>query len=96
MGGAEKVEKSNRVGRHTQPGRLRGSHLHVFLLHGLVVRRVLGQVAVGGAEVIDVARSSLHAGGVLHQTGLLASRQGGGLEPQQLCNVLLFRVTSRP
>lgn len=46
-------------------------------------------MAVGGAEVVDVACSSLHAGGVLHQTGLLARRQSGGLEPQQLCNILL-------
>lgn len=48
-------------------------------------------MAVGRAEVIDVACSSLHAGAILHQIGLLSRRQGGGLEPQQLCNILLFR-----
>ena len=50
------------------------SHLHVFLFHGLVVRGVLCQMAVGGTEVVDVACSGLHAGGVLHQAGLLARR----------------------
>lgn len=52
-------------------------------------------MAVGGAEVIDVACSSLHTGGILHQIGLLSSGQGRRLEPQQLCNILLLRVAKR-
>lgn len=51
------------------------SDLHVFLLHGLVVRGVLCEMSVGGTQVVDVACASLHAGGVLHQIGLLAGRQ---------------------
>lgn len=50
---------------------------------------MLGQVAVGGAQVVDVAGAGLHARGVLHQAGLLARRQGRRLEPQQLGDVLL-------
>lgn len=67
------------------------SHLHVFLFHGLVVGGALCKMAVRGAQVVDVACSSLHAGAVLHQIGLLARWQSGGLEPQQLCNILLRR-----
>ena len=66
-----------------------GPHLHVLLLHGLVVGRVLGQVAVGGTQVVDVARAGDHAGGVLHQVGLLAGRQRRRVEAQQLGDVLL-------
>lgn len=65
------------------------SHLHVFLLHGLKIRRVLGQMSVGGTQVVDVACASLHAGSILHQVGLLAGRQSGRLEPQQLGDVFL-------
>ena len=64
-------------------------HLHVLLLHGLVVGRVLRQVAVGGTQVVDVARAGDHAAGVLHQVGLLAGRQRRRVEAQQLGDVLL-------
>lgn len=67
------------------------SHLHVFLFHGLIVRGVLCKMAVGGTQVVDVACASLHSRGVLHQIGLLARRQSRGLEPQQFCNILLYR-----
>ena len=66
-----------------------GPHLHVLLLHGLVVGRVLRQVAVGGTQVVDVAGAGHHAGGVLHQVGLLAGRQRRRVEAQQLGDVLL-------
>lgn len=65
------------------------THLHVFLLHGLVVGRVLSQVPVGGAEVVDVTSAGLHAAGVVHETGQLPGGQGRGLVSQQLRNVLL-------
>lgn len=65
------------------------TYLHVFLLHGLIVGRMLSQVPARGTQVVDVAGASLHAAGIVHETGQLPGRQCRGLVSQQLCNILL-------
>lgn len=65
------------------------THLHVLLLHGLEVGGVLGQVPVGGTQVVDVPAARLHARAVLRQAGELPRGQRRRLVTQQLCYVLL-------
>lgn len=51
------------------------THLRVFLLHGLVVGRVLRQVPARGAQVVDVAGAGLHAASIVREAGQLPGGQ---------------------
>lgn len=50
---------------------------------------MLGQVPAGGTQVVDGAGAGLHAARIVREAGQLPSRQGRGLVPQQLCDILL-------